>query len=202
MAVVQTNYKHFSQIENRRKQKMSNFSNPKMVKLRSSDGIYFPVLKRVALMSKTLKKIIEQPMRADDVIPLNNIDAKILSMVMKYCARHSCPPDAEQQEQEEEEEDKLESLDLEILKCDDQNLKDLHFEFMKNEKLRRFDSEFLKNLDREELLSLGIAAKHLDVHGLSLIVYKKHAETLKDMPAEEISQYFGMKTTREDIDDE
>uniref|UniRef100_A0A453KIV1 SKP1 component POZ domain-containing protein n=1 Tax=Aegilops tauschii subsp. strangulata TaxID=200361 RepID=A0A453KIV1_AEGTS len=56
----------------------------KMITLISSDGESFEATEEAAKMSVTIKHMIEDGC-ADDGIPLPNVPAKILSMVIEYC---------------------------------------------------------------------------------------------------------------------
>ncbi|XP_047339976.1 uncharacterized protein LOC124943521 [Impatiens glandulifera] len=135
----------------------SNNRNPKVVTLRSSDGIEFIILERVALMMHMIKLVIQHPIILPPaVIPLKKIDGKNLAMVIEYCDWHSRPDPVE------EHSDSSEPLILRNMK-----IKSLHLKISKIHKLKKLEFELFKNLDIKEMLALVYAADDLGVSGLS-----------------------------------
>lgn len=61
--------------------------NTKKVTLKSSDGESFEVDESVAMVSQTIKHIIEDDC-ANNEIPLLNVTSGILSRVIEYCKKH------------------------------------------------------------------------------------------------------------------
>uniref|UniRef100_A0A453LH76 SKP1 component POZ domain-containing protein n=1 Tax=Aegilops tauschii subsp. strangulata TaxID=200361 RepID=A0A453LH76_AEGTS len=59
----------------------------KKLMLRSSDGVEFLVEETVAIESQTIKHMVEDDC-ANNIIPLPNVKAEILTMVIKYCKQH------------------------------------------------------------------------------------------------------------------
>ncbi|GFP89056.1 skp1-like protein 4 [Phtheirospermum japonicum] len=79
----------------------------KMVTLKSSDNEMFQVEEAVAVISLTIKHLIEDDC-ADNAIPLPNVDSKVLSKVIEYCRRHVDKAPA----------DELNAFDEEFVKVD------------------------------------------------------------------------------------
>ncbi|CAI0547406.1 unnamed protein product [Linum tenue] len=96
---------------------MSTSEGKKLITLRSSDGESFEVEEAVAMQSQTIKHMIEDDC-ADNGIPLPNVTAKILAMVIEYCNNHHGSPDGAA-------EDGLKTWDAEFVKVDQETLFDL-----------------------------------------------------------------------------
>lgn len=58
-----------------------------MVKLKASDDKTFEVEEAVAVQCGTLKNMVDDGY-GNDVIPLPNVDGKILGMVLEWCKKH------------------------------------------------------------------------------------------------------------------
>lgn len=61
----------------------------KMILLVSSDGVKFELSEAAASLSKTLGNMIEDDCATNGAIPLANVAADILAMVVEYCNRHA-----------------------------------------------------------------------------------------------------------------
>jgi len=98
------------------------------VKLHSSDEKEFLVSKSILEMSVTIKNMLEdmatpdQPV-PDAPIPLPNVNAKILDLVIKYCTYHHEHPTEEKKD--ERRTDDIIPWDLEFTKVDQQTLFEL-----------------------------------------------------------------------------
>ncbi|RZC64081.1 hypothetical protein C5167_025830 [Papaver somniferum] len=92
-------------------------STPKMVTLKSSDGVTFDVEESVALQSQTIKHMIEDDC-ADNGIPLPNVTSKILAKVIEYCRKHDGDAD-------EKDKDEAKNWDADFVKVDQNTLFDL-----------------------------------------------------------------------------
>ncbi|KAL4621519.1 SKP1-like protein 1A [Castanea sativa] len=57
------------------------------LKLKSSDGKIFEVEEHVAVLSETIKSLVEDGC-ANNVIPLPNVDSKTLELVLDWCKNH------------------------------------------------------------------------------------------------------------------
>ncbi|VFQ92207.1 unnamed protein product [Cuscuta campestris] len=95
-------------------------STTKKINLKSSDGEAFEVDELVALESQTIKHMIEDDC-ADSVIPLPNVNSKILAKVIEYCKRHV---EAGKSEDKLTDED-LKTWDADFVKVDQGTLFDL-----------------------------------------------------------------------------
>ncbi|XP_028083538.1 SKP1-like protein 1A [Camellia sinensis] len=62
--------------------------NKKMLILRSSDGEEFAIQENIAVKSTTIKNMVEGGC-VSNVIPVPNVDAKTLAMVIEYCKKHA-----------------------------------------------------------------------------------------------------------------
>ncbi|XP_059624696.1 SKP1-like protein 1B [Cornus florida] len=90
-------------------------STSKTVVLRTSDGETFEVEEVVALESQTIKHMIEDDC-ADSVIPLPNVNSKILSMIIEYCKKHIETPKSE----DKISDDAFKTFDANFIKAVDQ----------------------------------------------------------------------------------
>lgn len=91
--------------------------NNKMITLISSDGESFEATEEAAKMSQTIKHMIEDGC-ADDGIPLPNVPAKILSMLIEYCNKHVADADKASAGEKEE----LKSFDASFVTVDQATL--------------------------------------------------------------------------------
>ncbi|KAK4490255.1 hypothetical protein RD792_000917 [Penstemon davidsonii] len=110
---------------------MSSSVAEKKITLRSSDGEVFEVEESVAVLSQTIKHMIEDDC-ADNVIPLPNVTGKILSKVLEYCKRHVESDAASSAAKVEDKlastattDDDLKAFDADFVKVDQATLFDL-----------------------------------------------------------------------------
>ncbi|CAN6193761.1 unnamed protein product [Urochloa humidicola] len=66
----------------------------KTVTLVSSDGARFEVREAAASLSQTVRRMVDGAGGAGTVIPLPDLDSRILSMVIEYCNKHAPAPAA------------------------------------------------------------------------------------------------------------
>ncbi|KAI4297773.1 hypothetical protein L6164_037641 [Bauhinia variegata] len=139
-------------------------SSSKKIILRSSDGETFEVDEAVALESQTMKHMIEDGC-AESVIPLPNVTARILSMVVEYCKKH-----------------------VESAASDDKDKDSKSVE----ESLKTWDADFVK-VDRATLFDLSMAANYLDIKSLLDLTCQTVGDIIKGQTPEEIRKTFGIK---------
>ncbi|KEH36015.1 putative S-phase kinase-associated protein [Medicago truncatula] len=92
---------------------MSSYT--KKITLNSSDGETFKVSKMVARESQVIKHMIEEDC-ANEAIPLQDVTANILAMVIEYCKKHVDAAAASSDGKPSE--DDLEDWDAEFVKVD------------------------------------------------------------------------------------
>ncbi|XP_044321065.1 SKP1-like protein 1 isoform X1 [Triticum aestivum] len=146
----------------------------KMIMLKSSDGEEFQVEEAVAMESQTIRHMIEDDC-ADNVIPLPNVDSKILSKVIEYCKKHvqANPKPAD-------------SADA------DASSSTSTANAAPVEDLKSFDAEFVK-VDQATLLDLILAANYLNIKGLLDLTCQTVADMIKGKTPEEIRKTFNIK---------
>jgi len=130
------------------------------------EGTFLEVPKEVAIMSVTLKNILEDFQNSDVPIPLHNVTRKILELVLRYCTyhhEHPTPPNPE-------EEDKP-KWDREIIP---------------------WDKEFC-TVDQATLFELILAANYLDIKPLLDLTCLTVANMLRGKSAEDIRKQFNIK---------
>uniref|UniRef100_A0A453KIX3 SKP1-like protein n=1 Tax=Aegilops tauschii subsp. strangulata TaxID=200361 RepID=A0A453KIX3_AEGTS len=132
----------------------------KMITLISSDGESFEATEEAAKMSVTIKHMIEDGC-ADDGIPLPNVPAKILSMVIEYCNNA--------------DED------------DDNN--NNNASAGEKEDLKSFDASLVA-VDQATLFDIILAANFLSIKGLLDLACQKVADDIKDKSVEEVREIF------------
>ncbi|CAI0398545.1 unnamed protein product [Linum tenue] len=95
----------------------------KVITLKSSDGESFEVEEAVAMMSQTIKHMIEDDC-ADNGIPLPNVTGGILAKVIEYCKKHHDAPKPDGYGAAAAD-DGLKSWDEDFVKVDQNTLFDL-----------------------------------------------------------------------------
>ncbi|KAM3277168.1 hypothetical protein ACQJBY_045163 [Aegilops geniculata] len=146
----------------------------KKLTLRSSDGEEFVVEETVAMESRAIKHMVEDDC-ANNIIPLPNIKAEILAMVIKYCKQHVQKHGA---------------------KATDSTAKASEWD------LKTFDKDFV-DVEQRVLFDLILAANYLDIKGLLDLTCQKVADMIKGMTPEEIRKTFIIKNdlTKEEVDE-
>ncbi|GKV17818.1 hypothetical protein SLEP1_g28278 [Rubroshorea leprosula] len=97
-------------------------STGRKITLKSSDEETFEVDEAVALLSQTIKHMIEDDC-ADNGIPLPNVTSKILSKVIEYCKKHVEAPKSD--DRATPVDDELKAWDADFVKVDQATLFDL-----------------------------------------------------------------------------
>ncbi|XP_049347778.1 SKP1-like protein 1B [Solanum verrucosum] len=64
-------------------------SSEKFITLKTSDGEEFKFDETIAVMSEIIKNIVQDQDCASNVIPLSNVDGKIMTKVIEYWKKHS-----------------------------------------------------------------------------------------------------------------
>nr|ACS69066.1 pollen specific SKP1-like protein LSK2 [Lilium longiflorum] len=62
-------------------------SESNMWTLRSSDGAEFQITEAAAMLSTTIKNLIDDGCKKD-VIPIHNVEGEVLAKVLEYCNKH------------------------------------------------------------------------------------------------------------------
>ncbi|XP_021770689.1 SKP1-like protein 1B [Chenopodium quinoa] len=88
--------------------------------LKSADNEHFEVDEKAAMLSQTIKNLIEDIGESNDPIPLPNVSSAILSKIIEYCNKH-----VEEENKAESENDDLKQWDADFLKVDQKILFDL-----------------------------------------------------------------------------
>ncbi|GLJ36403.1 hypothetical protein SUGI_0730870 [Cryptomeria japonica] len=132
------------------------------VKLNSSDDEMFEVDEAVAFESETIKNMIEDT-GVESVVPLPNVNSKILAKVIEYCKYHV---DAAKTS---EETTALSELDV-----------------------KKWDKEFVK-VDQATLFDIILAANYLNIKKLLDLTCQTVADMIKGKTPEEIRKIFNIK---------
>jgi len=139
------------------------------IKLQGSDGETFKVNVQVAKCSLTIKTMLDDlGMEADsddDMIPLPNVTANILTKVISWATHHK--DDAPAVEDDENKEKRTDDISS-------------------------WDAEFLK-VDQGTLFELILAANYLDIKGLLDVTCKTVANMIKGKTPEDIRKTFNIK---------
>ncbi|KAF3329592.1 SKP1-like protein 1B isoform X1 [Carex littledalei] len=159
---------------------MSDNMTDKKVTLKSSDGTELVVSETVAKQSTTICGFIEARSPIDpidpkgDPIPIPNVNAQILKMVIKYCEK--CVEAADEAETETIEEGSSTTQASSRIS---------------DKELRIWDEQF-GGVNLKTLLSLLNAANYLHIQGLLKVTCKKVAGKMERMRVEEIRQAFNI----------
>lgn len=118
-----------------------------VVRLRSSDNEIFNVEKGMAVMSKTIKNIVEDT-GAYDVIQLVNVDANILGIMIQWCKKHAKGETTKEQLKVWDAEF-VEVLDLDVLIDLIDAAYNLNIEELLEQSLQRLADIITENTDEE-----------------------------------------------------
>ncbi|CAI0547361.1 unnamed protein product [Linum tenue] len=116
------------------------------------------------MQSQTIKHMIEDDC-ADNGIPLPNVTAKILAMVIEYCKNHHGSPDG--------------------MGDDDDGA-------VEDEAMKTWDKKFVK-VDQDTLFDLILAANYLNIKELLDLTCKTVADMMSGKTPEEIRKIFNIK---------
>lgn len=137
-------------------------ASEKKLTLKSADGEMFMVEEAVAMESQVIKHMVADRC-ADSIIPLHNVNAKILAMVIEYCRKHVEKPRAD---------------------AADPTTKDPEPD------LKTFDKKFVDYVDKATLFDLIRAAHYLDIKGLLDLTCQKVVDMMNGKTPEEIRETF------------
>lgn len=148
------------------------------IKLVSSDDQVFELPRETAVMSVTLKHMLEDVDDSDIPIPVMGVTADILKKIIDYCNYH------------------LENPDPIIVDDSKKKKKDEK----KEDDIIPWDKEFC-NVEKPMLFNMILAANYLDIRPLLDLTCKTVANMLKGKTPEEIREEFGIENdlTEEDI---
>lgn len=118
-----------------------------IVRLRSSDNEIFNVEKGMAVMSTTIKNIVEDT-GAYDVIQLVNVDANILGIMIPWCKKHAKGENTKEQ-LEVWDAEFVEVLDLDVLIDLIDAAYNLSIEELLDQSLQRLADIITENTDEE-----------------------------------------------------
>jgi len=134
------------------------------VRLSSSDNQVFEVDQEVARESQTIKNLLEDSPGTDDLIPLPNVNGKILSKIIEFCKFHydanKTGPDGKKTKSEDE--------------------------------IKSFDANFVQ-VPQPELFDLILAANYLNIKALLDLTCQTVAQMIKGKTPEEIRKHFNIK---------
>jgi len=139
------------------------------IKLKSNDDQVFEVDVEIAKASMTIKTMLEDlgmDESDDEPVPLPNVTAPILEMVIKWATQHKDDPPPP-----EDEEDKKDK---------------------RTDNIDPWDQEFLK-VDQQVLFELILAANYLDIKVLLDTCCKTVANMIKGKTTEELRKIFNIK---------
>ena len=156
--------------------------------LQSSAGKNFNVDLKVANKSLAIRTMLEALDVGDeddkenvdvntvnnDPVPLPNVDAKTLKLVLEWCERHRDDKEADEEEEEEEYEDKSHQV------------------------FPQWDKDWIKNMDTGVLFELILAVNYLEIKLLMDLCCEKVASLIRGKTAKEIRETFGI--TEEDLE--
>lgn len=161
---------------------MSDNTTEKTVMLKSNDGMKFEVSETAAKQSTVICSIIEARSvmdPKDDPIPIPNVNAQILKMVINYCEK--CVEAAD----EAETETTMQGSSTTQVAADEASSR------ISDEELRIWD-EIFGGVDMKTLLNLVNAVNYLNIQGLLNVTCKKVAGKMEGMRVEEIRQAFNI----------
>ncbi|XP_037431016.1 SKP1-like protein 11 [Triticum dicoccoides] len=149
----------------------------KMITLISCDGESFEVTEEAAKMSVTIKHMIEDGC-VDDGIPLPNVRAKILSMVIEYCSKHAANDD-------DTNKHVTDPADTD----EDGDNNNNNASAGEKENLKSFDASLVA-VDQATVFDIILAANFLSIKGLLDLACQKVADDIKDKSVEEVREIF------------
>lgn len=136
------------------------------IRLQSSDGEIFKTDAQIIKFSGTIKTLLEEFLKDNekgDVLPLPNVDAKILRRVLQWWNHHKDDPTRTNEITEE---------------C--------------TVYISTWDETFFK-VDQSTLFELILAANYLDIKGLSDVACMTVTNMIKGKSSEEIKKTFDIK---------
>jgi S-phase kinase-associated protein 1 len=161
---------------------MTTISKDSAVKIVSSDNHLFTTSLEVAIVSETIKNLIEDS-GIDETIPVPNVSGKILARTIKYITFHNTH-DFERFSKENGVSDTSPSSESAAVTNSDTN--------ENSEKVKQFDIDFV-NVDQSTLFDLILAANYLNIKSLLDLTCKTVAGMIKGKTPEEIRKQFNIK---------
>ncbi|KAF3328500.1 SKP1-like protein 1B [Carex littledalei] len=153
---------------------MSESTTSKMITLKSSDGVVFVVPETVAKQSITISHIMED-ISTITFIPLLNVGAPTLALVIEYCKKHVEAADMSNTETTEDGSSPMPASSR-----------------ISDDELWNWDKQFI-DVDQETLFNLMMAADYLHIQGLLDVACHKVADMIKGKNPEEIRRTFNIK---------
>ncbi|KAF3334149.1 SKP1-like protein 1B-like protein [Carex littledalei] len=153
---------------------MSDSTTSKMIRLKSSEGVVFVVPETVVMQSKTICHVIED-FSTITFIPLPNVRAPTLAMVIEYCKKHVEAADASKTEMTEDGSRPMPASTR-----------------ISDKELRNWDMKFV-DVDKDMLYDLIMAADYLHIEGLLDAACQKVADMITGKNPEMIRQIFNIK---------
>ena len=139
-----------------------------MIKLASNDNEVFEVELKVANMSETIKTMLKD-LGVDendaDPIPLQNVNGRILNLIIKWATHHKDDPAPAADEDEDER---------------------------RTREISEWDKKFLQ-VDQSTLFEIILAANYLDIKGLLDVSTKTVANMIIGKTPEEIRKHFNIE---------
>ncbi|KAI9161671.1 hypothetical protein LWI28_019558 [Acer negundo] len=144
----------------------------RVLKLKSSDGEIFEVKQTVAVQSGVLKQMMEDGCTEGE-IPLNNVDSPTLAKIIEWCNKHH-DNDVEGRvlsEEREKEKEKEKAADM-----------------------KKWESEFIDALNRDEIYFLLTGSNYMDIKELLDCAAQKVADMVKGKTPEAIREMFNIQS--------
>ena len=142
----------------------------KIITLMSSDGMLFKVSEAAARLSVLLADMIDEGC-AGGIIPLPNVDARALAMVIEYCNKHADAAFANSRVDEGSSSSNSEASE---------------------EALMEWDRKLVDGLSQDALYDLMMAANFLHIKGLLDAACQKVADNVKGYSVEQMREMFGI----------
>ncbi|KAM7258085.1 hypothetical protein ACFE04_013826 [Oxalis oulophora] len=159
-------------------------TSSKKIVLRSCDGETFVVDEASIIQSLTIKNMMKDVVGfAEDVIPVPNVNSKILSKVIEYCNKHAAESDHDASKAEDIKiADEIKAWDTEFVNLDQNTL----FELIQQPGLLASCLFVME-------LSFLSAANYLNIQSLIELTCSKVAEMMKGKTPEELRTLFNIE---------
>ncbi|PON99329.1 S-phase kinase-associated protein [Trema orientale] len=162
----------------------------RLVILKASDGVTFYVEEVAAIKLGLIKKMVERGgCDVKNLIPLPNVNSQVLSMVLEWCKKHA------NDDNEDEDQDKKgnNNSDDDVKKLGDHkesSMEKLRAEKKRKDDLKKWDKEFIKDMDVDTLYDLLTAANYLNGNELVDLLAQKTASMMVGKSPQEIREMF------------
>ncbi|PWA57811.1 S-phase kinase-associated protein 1-like protein [Artemisia annua] len=164
-------------------------SSSTMLTLMSKDKEVFTIEQSLAIQSVTIKALVDDDC-ASSVIPLPNVDAKTLTLVIEFLKKHALFTAAK------DEYTKLTQLENKEEVEDSENGEKKRAREEEKKKLDLLDNDVksvCKDLNNETLLEVIQAANYLNIRALLDVTCQQVADSMKGKTPEEIRKMFKIK---------